>query len=398
MDLRFFGGLNRAAALLACGALLGCGDDGSDAVQDPTEGLESGHAATWMGLKGDSGFNGDGRHRTQTQISQPQDLLFMSDGSAWLTDFNNFLIRRILPDGTVETMVGGTDPIFPGDGPLDGIPPTGAPGLEWELNHPTALLQNFDDDSILVVGWHNHKLLTVDPEDGFVKVVCGGGAGFQGDGELAAKKALFKQPNDATFDEDGNLYIVDQQNERIRRIDPDGIITTIAGTGVRGYSGDDGPALEAEFSWAVGSNPNPSGGIVYHAGKLYISDTEADVIRVMDLDSGVVEGFAGTGQGGYSGNNGPALQAMLNAPRDLEIGPDGDLYFADTDNGAVRAIDLDTNVIRAVVGNGTLGLDDEEGRLATRTKLRRPFGIAFDPDGNLYVLDSLNDRIVKVAK
>ncbi len=384
------------AALASLAA--GCGDGSSESEPvDACLDLQSGHACTWLGTKGEEGFNGDGHHRTETRIAQPQDLIFLEDGTVWFSDFNNFLIRRVLPDDTVESMVGWTDPIFPGDGPLDGIPPDGAPGSEWQLNHPTNLLTN-PDGSVLVVAWHNHKLLTVDPEDGFVKVVCGGGAGYAGDGELAAQSALFRQINDASYDEDENLYIVDQQNERLRKIDTDGIITTIAGTGEVGYSGDGGPALEAEFSWAKGSNPNPSGGVLYHEGRLYISDTEQNVIRVMDLDSGEIDAFAGTGEAGYDGDGGPALEAELSAPRDLEIGPDGDLYFADTDNGAVRAIDLDSLEIRTVVGTGKLGLDDAEGLLATETHLRRPFGVAFDPDGDLYVLDSLNFRIVKVAR
>ncbi len=375
-----------------------CSDEKPEpSFKDHTLDLQSGEAATWLGTKGNDGFNGDGLHRLETQVHQPQDLLFLPDGTAWFTDFNNFLIRRVMPDDTVESIVGTTDPIFPGDGPADGIPKSGAPGDEWQLNHPTNLLRNFADDTVLIVAWHNHKLLTVDPESGFVRVVCGGGAGFAGDGEQADTSALFKQPNDATFDEDGNLYIVDQQNERIRRIDTDGIITTVAGAGSMGYSGDGGPAEEAEFSWAAGSNPNPSGGIVYHKDKLYISDTEADVIRVMDLETGVIDGFAGTGKEGFSGDGGPAIDAKLNAPRDLEIGPDGDLYFADTDNGAVRAVDLKSGKIRTVVGTGELGLDDDEALPAEDTHLRRPFGIAFDPDGDLYVMDSLNARILKVA-
>jgi DNA-binding beta-propeller fold protein YncE len=269
--------------------------------------------------------------------------------------------------------------------------------LEWQLNHPTNLLMQ-PDGNLMVVGWHNHKLLSVDPTDGFVQVVCGRGAGYAGDGELAATSALFKQLNDATYGDDGNLYILDQQNQRIRRIGTDGIITTIAGDGTMGTGGNGGPAIDAQFSFAVGSNPNPSGGILHHAGKLYVSDTEVDQIRVIDLAAGTIDAFAGTGVGGDSGDDGPALDAQLNAPRDLELGPDGELYFADTDNGKVRAIDLETGIIRTVVGTGELGVDDEEGLLATETRLRRPFGIAFDPDGNLYVMDSLNNRIVKVAK
>jgi DNA-binding beta-propeller fold protein YncE len=373
---------------------VGCEDEPD--VDAGCRDLAPGHTCTWVGLRSEEGYNGDGHHRRETLINQPQDLLFLPDGTAWFTDFNNFLIRRINADGTIETMVGSTDPIFPGDGPWGGLVPGGAEGSEWLLNHPTNLLLQ-PDGNVLVVAWHNHKLLTVDPKTGFVQVVCGGGAGFAGDGMLAAKAALFKQLNDATFDEAGNLYIIDQQNARVRMIDAAGIITTIAGDGTLGHSGDGGPALMAQFSWARGSNPNPSGGIVYHQGKLYISDTEADVIRVMDLALGTVDAFAGTGEEGDAGDDGPALAAKLSGPRDLEIGPDGDLYFADTDNGKVRAIDLEAGIIRTVVGTGELGVDDRDGLPATETRLRRPFGIAFDPDGDLYVMDTLNSRIVKVA-
>lgn len=383
------------------GALLSSvGCDPNDPDPDLDAGcrdLQPGHACTWVGMRSGEGFNGDGHHRLETLINQPQDLVFLSDGTVWFTDFNNFLVRRILEDDTIESMVGSTNPVFPGDGPLTGIPPEGADGSEWQLNHPTNILEQ-PDGNVLVVGWHNHKLLTVNADDGFVKIVCGGGAGFAGDGAAAGPGTLFKQVQDASYDENGNLYIVDQQNGRIRMIGSDGIISSIAGDGMLGYAGDGGPALMAQFSWARGSNPNPSGGIVHHDGKLYISDTESDVIRVMDLATGMIDGFAGTGTGGDSGDDGPAIDAQLNAPRDLEIGPDGDLYFADTDNSKVRAIDLETGVIRTVVGTGELGIEAADGMLATEIQLRRPFGIAFDTDGeNLYVMDTLNSRIVKVA-
>lgn len=379
-------------------ALVGCGDAtvNQGGMTDPCENQVSGSACTWAGMKGQTGFNGDGHLRYETKLNSVQDMVFLPDGSAWLSDFNNYLVRKVRPDGIVESVVGWTDPPFPGDGPVGGVSPAGADGPDWQLNHPTSLLSS-PDGSVILVGWHNHKLLTIDPDSGWVKVVCGAGAGFAGDGGPASG-ALFKQPNDATIDDQGNVYVVDQQNQRIRRIDTNDNIDTIAGTGTYGTAGDGGPAATAEFSWAFGSNPNPSGNILHHEGKLYISDTESNRIRVLDLTSGVIDELAGTGEKGYGGDGGSAKMAMLSAPRDLEIGPDGDLYFADTDNGCVRAIDLDTGVIRTVAGTGELGLDDEENKPATQTKLRRPFGLAFDADGNLFIMDSLNDRIVKVAK
>ena len=377
-------------------ALWGCSDEDPVGRTDACAGQAPGTACTWLGIKGEDGFNGDGHARWDTHLNQVQDLIFLADGTAWFTDFNNYLIRRVLPDDTVQTMVGWTDPIFPGDGPLGGVPPDGAAGSEWHLNHPTNLLVA-PDGSVMLGAWHNHKLITIDPDDGWVRVMCGGGAGYAGDGGPAAG-ARFRQPNDATLDEDGNIYVLDQANQRIRLVDTNDTVATIAGTGTAGDTGDGGPASEAQFAWAGGSNPNPSGGIVHHEGKLYVSDTENDRIRVIDLATGLVEPFAGTGEKGFSGDGGPALEAELRGPRDLEIGPDGHLYFADTDNGVVRAIDLESGEIRTVVGTGVLGLDEGEQLPATQFHLRRPFGVSFDPAGNLYVMDSLNSRIVKVAR
>lgn len=386
------GALALALALSACSDPAGPDGVGRLDVCD-----EPGIACTYVGIKGENGFNGDGEHRLDTKLSQVQDMVFHSDGTVWFSDFNNFLIRKILPDDTVVSVVGTTAPIFPGDGPLGGAGPDGAPGEDWSLNHPTNMFEKPDGDMMLVA-WHNHKLLTIDSETGWVRVVCGSGAGFAGDGGPASQGALFKQPNDAVLGGDGSIYIVDQQNQRIRKIDPDGMLSTIAGTGVAGFSGDGGQALDAEFYWEFGSNPNPSGGIAIDGDILYVSDTINNRIRRIDLGTGIVTTIAGDGEERYAGDDGPAIDASLRGPRDLEVGPDGDLYIADTDNSVVRAIDLDTGIIRTVAGTGELGLDDVEGLPATETVLRRPMGVAFSPDGDLYVMDTLNDRVVRVKR
>lgn len=357
---------------------------------------ESGHACTWAGVPGQEGFNGDGHAARQTQLYWPFDVLFASDLVPWFIDWNNHLVRRIEADGTVRTAVGWVDPVFPGDGSADRAEWTeaGALGTDVQLNHPTDLLEAADGN-ILIMAWHNHKLRRVDPSSLRVNVVCGDGPGFKGDGG-PAKAALFKQPKAMEMDGEKNLYVLDQQNFRIRRIDVAGTIETIAG-GTQGEAGDGGPAVEASLGFAAGSNPEPSGGLAYAAGKLFFSDTLSHRVRYIDLEAGTMHTLAGTGERGRSGDGGPALEARLDAPRDLELGPDGRLYVADTDNSVIRAIDLESGRIERVVGIYEAGLDEREGLPARETPLRRPFGIAFDEDGALYVADSLNSRILRVA-
>lgn len=355
-----------------------------------------GIACNWLGIPGEEGFNGDGHHRLDTRLYWSMDMVFANDGTPYFIDWNNHLVRRVLADDTVETVIGWTDPVFPGDGERNGEEylAEGAEGWKVQLNHPTDMVVAPDGD-ILVMAWHNHKLRRFDPATGRVRIIAGGGAGFRGDGG-PAEEARFKQPHAVELDSAGNIYISDQQNQRIRRITPAGAIDTIAGSGAQGFAGDGGPALDASFNWEVNSNPEPSGGLALAGDLLYISDTLNHRIRVMNLQTGIIDTVAGSGTLGYAGDGGPALEAQLSAPRDVEIGPDGDLYIVDTDNCAIRAVDLDTGIIRTVAGTGELGLDPTDGLPATETMLTRPFGITFDPDGNLYVMDTINSRILRI--
>jgi DNA-binding beta-propeller fold protein YncE len=387
----------RWCALLALAALPAIGCSSDDGCPE-----EPGVACNWLGVAGEEGFNGDGHHRLDTRLYWSMDMLFAADGTPWFIDWNNHLVRKVLPDDTVETVVGWTDPILPGDGEPSGAELTseGAVGTEVRLNHPTEFAQ-LSDGTILLMAWHNHKLRTIDPDTGRVRIISGAGAGFSGDGGPAAD-ALLKQPKALCLDGDETIYIGDQQNFRVRTITSDGTIQTIAGNGVGNLAGEPGadnvPALESPIDWEAGSNPEPSGGLVVYGGKLYLAETLRHRIRVIDLETDMITTLAGTGQAGYSGDGGQAIDAQLNGPRELEIGPDGDLYVADTDNNTIRAIDLDSGIIRTVAGTGEIGLDPTDGLLATETMLKRPFGLEFDPDGNLYIMDSLNSRILKVPR
>ena len=415
----------RSSLALALGLALGaaaCGgggdDDGVDsAAIDATAGdaagpdapnidaappaacADSGHACTWLGRPGEDGFNGDGHHRLSTVTYWPFDMVFQADGTPWFIDWNNHQVRRVNADDTVQTMIGWTDPVFPGDGTGDATERSadGALGTLVQLNHPTDMVIGADG-SILVMAWHNHKLRRIDPATGMVKILAGSGAGFAGDGAAAGAATLFKQPKALEIDAAGNLYIADQQNWRIRKVEAgSNNLSTIAGDGTQGYAGDGGPALVAKLGWEAGSNPEPSAGLAIAGDKLYVADTLNNRVRVVDLTLNTIDLVAGNGTAGYAGDGAAATLAQLDHPRDLEIGPEGDLYIADTDNHAIRAVNLTTGDIRTVVGTGVAGLG-EEGLLATETQLRRPFGIQFDPDGNLYVSDTLNGRILKVIR
>lgn len=381
-------------------ALAACGDDLDAGVGLRRPCVEApGNACTWAGVPGVYGFNGDGNHRLDTELYWTMDMLFAADDTVWFIDWNNHLVRRVLADDTVTTLVGWIDPVFPGDG-LPGNAErsaTGVNGLEVQLNHPTDLAPG-DNGRVLVMAWHNHKLREVDPATGNVRILAGGGAGYAGDGGPYAL-ATFKQPKALERDAQGNLYILDQQNFRVRKIDAaNGMIATIAGNGVQGFEGDDGPATSAKLSFEATSNPEPSGGLTVTADTLYIADTLNHRIRAVDLATNTITTIVGTGEGGYSGDGGPAMAAKINHPRDLEIGPDGDLYIADTDNSVIRAVDLETGTIRTVAGTGEIGLDETDGLPALETKLARPFGIEFDKAGNLYISDTINSRILKVTR
>jgi sugar lactone lactonase YvrE len=375
---------------------------------------ELGSICTYAG-NGNTGFDGDGKDRLQTTLYWPFDIEFMSTGRRVILDWNNHKVREILPDDTFKTLV-GTD--FVGDGPADlsDLTPEGADGLTVDLNHPTDL-QEFPNHDILIMAWHNHKIRQIDAVTGRVRVIMGAGPGgfpTPGDG-VPAKDARVNQPPHGVLDPDGNLFFIDQRNQRIRVVlnfateRTEAIVQTVVngttatnegGPTTKGFNGD-GIALETWVNFPTGGNPEPSGGLALDAaGRLYFSDTNNHRIRRVEFsgggfDFGIVTTIAGTGEAGYGGDGGQATAAKINYPEDMEIGPDGNLYFADTNNNRVRRINLTTGVIDTVAGTGDKGYEGDGGP-ALAAKLNRPFGVAFDDKGDLYVSDTFNSRIRKV--
>ena len=324
---------------------------------------------------GDAPPYGDGGPAIDAVIS-PTDVELAPDGSLYIADSNSGRIRRGDLDGVI-TNVAGT---YPGGDYGDGGPAT-----EARLDRPHGIAFG-PDGSLYIADTYNHRIRRVGP-DGMISTVAGtGDSSYRGDGGPATQTTL-DFPRDVAVAPDGSLYIADTRNNRIRRVSTDGIISTVAGAGYPGYGGDGGPAIEAGLS-------SPGGLAVAPDGSLYIADTYNHRIRRVGTD-GIITTVAGTYYRGYFGDGGPAIEAGLNHPEGVTVGPDGSLYIADTLNQRIRRVGPD-GIIRTLAGTGEIGYDGDE-RPATGAMLNYPSGVAVDFDGNLYVADWFNLRVRRVG-
>jgi sugar lactone lactonase YvrE len=268
---------------------------------------------------GISGYGGDGEQATLATLSRTGGLAFDHSGNLYIGDYNNHRIRKVDLNGIITTFAGG------GEDQSDGIQATDA-----FLNGPWAIA--FDQAGNTYINEvEGRKIRKVDI-NGVITTFAGGGAD-RGDG-IQATDAYLSQPWDITFDSSGNLYIADVGNDnsnKIRKVDTNGVITTFAGTGNRGYSGDGGPATEAEFdnSWNI---------IFDQAGNLYVGASSDNKIRKIDTN-GIITTFAGIGgEEAYNGENLPATSSALAYPSGMAFDNFGNMYFADNDNFRIRKI------------------------------------------------------------
>jgi hypothetical protein len=320
-------------------------------------------------------FDGDGPALSRS-FYFPIDITFDSQGRPLVMDWNNLRLRRVNADGSLETVMGLDFEDFPTDGAL---------AKDTPLHHASDI--EFDaNGNLFVAGDHVPVVFRVGINDRVFTVAGTSEYGYAGDGG-SALKARLSTPFGVLPDDEGGLYIADVDAHVIRHVRSNGIIETVAGTGERGYSGDGGPATAAKLA-------GPARMQLDADGNLYFCETKSHVVRKVDT-SGVIHTIAGTGVRGYSGDGGPATAAELDTPYDIRFAPDGDLYIADTGNHVIRRIDA-RGRIATVVGTGSPGFSGD-GRPSDVCVLNRPSAIEFGPDGSLWICDTMNHRVRRIA-
>jgi len=320
---------------------------------------------------GTPGFSGDNGPATSAKLADPEGLAVDSAGNLYIADTGNNRIRKV-SNGVITTVAGTGTQGFSGDN---------GPATNAELWQPQGLAVD-SAGNLYIADYENSRVRKV--TNGVIGTVAGnGGRGFSGDDGPATGARLW-EPKGLAVDSAGNLYIADIGNDRIRKVS-NGVITTVAGNGTMGFSGDSGPATSVELGLGV-----DSGVAVDSAGNLYIADTYNNCIRK------VLNGAIATTAGGCASINDPvpASGALLSGPSGVAVDPGGNLYIADTGNSRIRKVS--NGVITTVAGNGGYGFFGDNGP-ATSSKLNFPFGVAVDSGGNLYIADGANNCIRKVS-
>jgi len=320
---------------------------------------------------GTPGYSGDGGPATAAQLHFPWDIAFDAAGRLYIAEFKNHRVRRVDTNGTIATVAGDGTAGFSGDGGL---------ATAAQLDHPVGVAVRGSD--LYIADVVNERIRHVDLTTGIISTFAGTTFGFSGDGGPATAAKL-NSPFSVAVDSSGTVYIADRDNQRVRQVES-GIIDTIAGTGQRGFSGDGGLAVDAQFGAPVG----PVGIARDNAGNLYVADADANRIRRIALD-GTITTVAGNGSAGFSGDGGLATSAALNSPTDVVWDPSVDaLYIADRKNHRIRRVDSG-GTITTIAGTGIAGYAGDGGA-ATAARLNEPAGLALDQTGNLYIADQKN--------
>ncbi len=314
---------------------------------------------------GQLGFWGEGVPGTEALLNQPYNLA-LGPRSVYFADYNNHRVRRVDPSGMIATVAGTGDAGDAGDG---------GPAVLAQLRYPLGVAVG-PDGSVYIADTGNDRVRVVRPDQTLGTLAGTGELGFGGDGGPATR-ALLNTPADVAVDQANVVYIADRDNHRIRRVAPDGSIST--------FGGDGGPLPQAQLNAPVSVAPGP-------AGSLYIADGANWRVRWATPD-GLITTVAGNGAFTYSGDGGLAIRAGMGL-HDITGGPDRTIYIADYLNHRIRCVGPD-GIITTLAGTGERGYGGD-GRDARRARFDFPGGLALDPAGSLYIGDSHNGRLRKI--
>lgn len=337
-------------------------DRGNNRVRKVTPG---GAISTYAGITG-GGATTDGVPATTTAVNGPNSLYIDGSGNLYLTDSNS-RVRKIDASGIISTVAGG------GFTSGDGLPAT-----DVFVNGPTGVHVDGAGNVFFAESW-NHKVRRVDAVSGLISTVAGNGvSGFSGDGALATDANL-NRPNDVWVDGAGGIYIADGNNRRVRYVDAAGVITTVAGDGTSGSFqdvGDGNPATDAQFD-------HPDALFLDGGGNLYIGDTNRLRVRRVDAETGIVTTVAGSGFRGFEGDGGPASEALFSAPDGIFVDTNGDLYIADNNNHRVRKVTAPPNVFGLSVSPATITANGGAGTLTA--EIRDRAGVLQSADNSTFI-------------
>lgn len=318
---------------------------------------------------------GDGKNALEVIIESPMGIAGDSAGVLYVSDREGFVWKIDLSGKA--TVVAGTG-MTTGPG---GLPAVRTFAREVDLASPEGLAID-GEGNILFADSANHSILKIDRDGYLIRFAGNGSSGYNGDGKLATESSL-ATPHDVRIDSKGNVFIADVFNHRIRKVDRKGIITTVAGTGEPGYSGDGGLALHAKLN-------NPYGIFLDRDDNLLIADSENNVIRRLTND-GIIKTIAGSGQRGFAGDGGPALKAKLDSPQSLAIDAEGRIYIGDEHNNAIRMVEAD-GTMRTIIGTQGPGFSGDGGP-AAMAQIADPENMWIRKDGGILIAARDNSRL-----
>lgn len=334
---------------------------------------------------GAAGFSGDGGPAASASFYNPVDVAVDGAGTVYVADASNNRVRKIAAgSGIVTTVAGNGSLAFGGDG---------GPATAASLWYPSAIALD-SAGNLFIAEVNNDRVRRVDAQTGIITTVAGNGVnGFAGDGGPATSASLY-YPYGVAVDSQGNLFIADLNNERVRRVDAaTGTITTVAGNGTAGFSGDGGSATSAMLNM-------PAGLALDSAGNLFIADQGNGSIRRLDAVTGMITTVAGTGVPtvwpNFSPDGGLATATTLYYPTDVWVDSSGNLLIAEPGSNRIRRVDAGTGIMSTSAGNGSAGFSGDGGP-ATSAMLNSPNAVVADNAGDLFIADQMNNRIRQVT-